>query len=108
MKKAAPERHEAGQLARLNCGTPSRVALPVLADAVDLFVAIDDELAREGMRALARADVVGGECSGGGVGALLAPGVLEHLGLGADASALVFLTEGATDPAGYRAVVQVK
>ncbi len=93
-------------MAGLNCGTPSRVALPVLADAVDLFVAIDDELAREGMRALARAGVVGGECSGGGVGALLAPGVLEHLGLGADASALVFLTEGATDPEGYRAVVR--
>ena len=95
-------------MAGLNCGTPSRVALPVLTEAFDLFVAIDDELARGGMRALARAGVVGGECSGGGVGALLAPGVQEALGLGPGASALVFLTEGATDPEGYRRAVQVK
>ncbi len=93
-------------MAGLNCGTPSRVALPILADAFDLFVAIDDDLAREGMRALARAGVVGGECSGGGVGALLVAEVRERLGLAAGSSALVFLTEGATDPAAYAEIVR--
>jgi diaminopropionate ammonia-lyase len=87
----------------LNCGTPSRIAWPLVSSGIDLFVAIPDDLAREGMRALAREGVVGGECAGGGVGALR--GVLAATGLGPRARALVFLTEGATDPAGYEAIV---
>ena len=95
-------------MAGLNCGTPSPLAFPVLTAGVDLFLAVDDEAAREGMRALAAQGVVGGECSGGGVGAaeaLLGGAAREELGLGPDARVLVFLTEGATDPEGYEAVV---
>jgi diaminopropionate ammonia-lyase len=92
----------------LNCGTPSPLAFPVLAAGVDLFVAADDDLAREGMRTLAEQGIVGGECSGGGVGAaeaLLRGDAREALGVGRDARVLLFSTEGATDPEGYEAVV---
>jgi diaminopropionate ammonia-lyase len=95
-------------MAGLNCGTPSPLAFPVLAAGVDLFVAVDDELARRGMRVLAEQGIVGGECSGGGVGAaeaLLRGDGRQALGLGPDARVLLFSTEGATDPAGYAAVV---
>jgi diaminopropionate ammonia-lyase len=93
-------------MAGLNCGTPSRVAWPTLQQSFDLFVAIDDDLAREGMRRLDAAGVVGGECAGGAVGAL---GALlsspARDALDPASSALVLLTEGATDPAAYEAIV---
>ena len=93
----------------LNCATPSPVAWPELVAGIDLFAAIDDDLAREGMRDLAGAGLVGGECSGGGLGAaravLAAPGVRAALRLPEAPAALVFLTEGATDPAAYEAIV---
>jgi len=96
----------------LNCGTPSMIAWPVLRSGVDVFCAIDDEAAREGMRALARVGIEAGECSGADVGAaleLLGPGadpaLRERLGAGPDARVLLFLTEGVTDPDAYGAIV---
>lgn len=95
-------------MAGLNCGTPSPIAWPIVAAGVDFFCAIDDDLARQGMRDAARERVAAGECSGGAVGAaraLLAPPYRPLLGIAEDASVLLLLTEGATDPAGYEAVV---
>jgi diaminopropionate ammonia-lyase len=96
----------------LNCGTPSLIAFGLLQEAVDAFVAIDDEVAREGMRALRDVGIAAGECSGGGVGAalrLLGPGAdpawRERLRAGPDARVLLFLTEGVTDPDAYDAIV---
>jgi diaminopropionate ammonia-lyase len=96
----------------LNCGTPSLIAFGLLQEAVDAFVAIDDEVAREGMRALHRVGIAAGECSGGGVGAALRllgpdadPAWRERLGAGPDARVLLFLTEGVTDPDAYDAIV---
>jgi diaminopropionate ammonia-lyase len=96
-------------MAGLNCAVPSPLAWPLLASRVDGAVSIDDDVAREGMRRLADLGVVGGECAGGALGAaatLLAdPGSRETLRIPPRASVLVFLTEGATDPAGYREIV---
>jgi diaminopropionate ammonia-lyase len=92
----------------LNCGTPSPLAFPLLTAGVDLFLAIEDDVARDGMRTLAEQGIVGGECSGGGVGAaevLLRGPLREELGVGPESRVLIFLTEGATDPAGYAAIV---
>lgn len=81
----------------LNCGTPSLLAWPVLRNGVDVFCAVDDDVARNGMRALARVGIAAGECSGGGVGAALEvlgdPALRECLGAGPDALVLLFLTE---------------
>jgi len=96
-------------MAGLNCAVPSPLAWPLLAARVDAAVSIDDDVAREGMRRLAALGIVGGECAGGALGAaaeLLAdPAARSMAGIPEDASVLVFLTEGATDPAGYLEIV---
>ncbi len=96
----------------LNCGTPSHLAFPVLQECVDVFCAIEDGVARDGMRALSTAGIRAGEYSGGGVGAalqLLAAGAdpawRATLGAGPDSCVLLFLTEGVTDPDAYDAIV---
>jgi diaminopropionate ammonia-lyase len=95
-------------MAGLNCGTPSPLAWPTMVGGIDFFCAIDDEVAREGMRDVAREGVAAGECSGGAIGAaraLLTGPHRQSLAISSDAGVLVLLTEGATDPAGYEEVV---
>jgi diaminopropionate ammonia-lyase len=99
-------------MAGLNCGLPSLLAWPIVSAGVDSFVAIEDEWAREGMRALAKAGVVAGETGAAGVGGLLAllTGERAHearlsLGITPQTSVLAICTEGATDPESYRRIV---
>jgi diaminopropionate ammonia-lyase len=95
-------------MAGLNCGTPSTVAWPTVSRAYDLFVAIDDDAARAGMRLLAAAGIVAGETGAAGVGGLLelrGSDAWTELGLDRGARVLVLSTEGATDPEAYRAIV---
>jgi diaminopropionate ammonia-lyase len=99
-------------MAGLNCGWPSLLAYPVVSAGVDCFVAIEDEWAREGMRALAQAGVVAGETGAAGVGGLLALLTGERadearaiLGITPDSHVLAICTEGATDPAAYERIV---
>jgi len=96
--------HESS-MAGLNCGIPSPVAWPILSAAFDAFCAITDEAAEWGMRRLAELGIESGECAGGTVGAALltlaGPRADEHrsrLGIGPDATVLLPLTEGVTDP----------
>lgn len=95
----------------LNCDTPSLVAWPDVSGGFDAFVAIEDDRAREAMRALARAGVTAGETGAAGLAGLtetrlgVAGAVGEHLGLGKDSSVLLISTEGATDPEAYTAIV---
>jgi diaminopropionate ammonia-lyase len=99
-------------MAGLNCGTPSLVAWPMLRSAVDLAIAVDDRTARDGMVLMAHAGVESGESGAAGLAGLLRllsdPDLEEpraRLGVGASSSALVFSTEGATDPIGYAKVL---
>jgi len=92
----------------LCCGMPSLLAWPVIRDAVDAFVAIDDEPALAAMRAYHRHGVTSGESGASTLAGLLA--LLQHpaggdLGLGPDATVLVINTEGATDPQHHAEVV---
>jgi diaminopropionate ammonia-lyase len=93
----------------LNCGTPSVVAWPVVSSGFDAYVAVADERAREGMRALARVDVVSGETGAAGVACLLEllddSSVRDRLSIDENTTALVLSTEGATDPAAYESIV---
>jgi diaminopropionate ammonia-lyase len=91
-------------MAGLNCGSVSTLAWPAL-QAFHAFSAIDDALAVWGMRRLAALGLDRGECSGGVVGAardLLAgePSARfrQALEVGPDATVLLLLTEGVTDP----------
>lgn len=99
-------------MAGLNCGTPSPVAWPLVSAGIDLFVAIDDEWARQAMRDLAAEGIVAGETGAAGVAGVMALLADDHaaeirtaLGLGAAARVLVLCTEGATDPQAYRQIV---
>jgi diaminopropionate ammonia-lyase len=99
-------------MAGLNCGVASVVAWPAVSAGIDLFVAIEDERAREGMRALAAAGVVAGETGAAGVGGLIdlltgedAPSVRAALGVSGATRVLVLSTEGATDPDAYARIV---
>lgn len=91
-------------MAGLNCGTPSMVAWPKVSAGFDWFVAMDDEWARAAMRDLAVDGVVAGETGAAALGGLAA-----SIGLIDDArlrgTVVVLCTEGATDPAAYRAIV---
>jgi len=100
-------------MAGLNCGRPSAIAWPVVSQGIDAFIAIPDERAREAMRALARAEIVAGETGAAGLAGLIelltGPGNKpnrEALRLDKHSSALVFVTEGATDPASYGRIVR--
>lgn len=99
-------------MAGLNCGTPSLLAWPIVSTGTDAFVEIDDERAREAMRLLAGVGVVAGETGAAGLGGLIemlggtdTEEVRSFLHLDETTSVLLFVTEGATDPAAYREIV---
>jgi len=96
-------------MAGLNCPTPSPDAWPQVAAAFDGFCAIGDAHVRWGMRRLADEGLDRGGCAGGVVGGLRAlmedPARRAALDLPADATALLVLTEGVTDPAAFAAAV---
>jgi len=99
-------------MAGLNCDTPSIVAWPDVCSGIDAFIAIEDDLAREGMRAFAQIGLVSGETGAAGLAGMLAvnsgelPSIAAPLGLTRDSSVLVLSTEGATDPDAYHAAVR--
>ncbi len=99
-------------MAGLDCGIPSIVAWPIIRDAFDVFLAIEDSWAEEAMQEAARESLVSGESGAAGLGALLAlmrdprlAGARRHLDLGPPARVLVVNTEGDTDPSHYKQVV---
>lgn len=93
----------------LNCGTPSVVAWPEVSTGVDWFVAIDDDAAAVAMRRLADAGVVAGETGAAALAGLTSwandADARAAAGLSNGSTALVVVTEGATDAANYRRVV---
>ncbi len=100
-------------MAGLNCGLPSPLALPLLTQGLDALVAVDDEWAKRAMRLLAAGGVVAGESGAAGVAGLLAlRGSEQHrslcdaLQLDKNSVLLTVITEGATDPTSYRAIVR--
>lgn len=93
----------------LNCGTPSLIAWPAVSQGVDWFAAVHDDTAREAMRDLAAVGVVAGETGAAalaGLAAVLAdPDWRPAAGTRSDATVLLVVTEGATDPNGYEQIV---
>ncbi len=100
------EGEQRSTMAGLNCGTPSPLAWPRVSGGLDWLVAVDDDQARDAMRALAAAGIVSGESGAAtlaGAAQLRADTGNDVLGLGT--TLLLLSTEGATDPVTYREVV---
>ena len=96
----------------LNCGTPSLVAWPLMSAGLDWCVSVGDDDAAGAMRRLAGEGIVSGETGAAALAGLEglvdwaeASGRRSDAGVTAGATVLVLSTEGATDPANYRAVV---
>ncbi|MEO6123514.1 MAG: pyridoxal-phosphate dependent enzyme, partial [Ilumatobacteraceae bacterium] len=93
----------------MNCGLPSAVAWPRLASGVDWVTAVDDDAARQAMRDLAAAAVVAGETGAASLAGLRAllddPTAAAALGDRRELTALIVVTEGATDAAAYKQIV---
>jgi diaminopropionate ammonia-lyase len=90
-------------MAGLNCGLPSEIAWPAVSAGLDTVVTANDDRAREAMRLLAADGIVAGETGAAGLGGLLA----WRDAFGGDFTGkrvLIMNTEGATDPASYRAI----
>jgi diaminopropionate ammonia-lyase len=101
-------------MAGLSCGEVSTLAWPVLNAGAHAAMAIDDRFALEGMRRFASPvgsdpAIVAGECSGGGLGAMMAlrdrPDLRRKLEIDASSRVLLIGTEGDTDAGIYRTVV---
>ena len=99
-------------MAGLNCGRVSILAWPIVSQGIDAFIAVPDERARDAMRALAGMGIVAGETGAAGLAGLieLLTGVenaqrREALSIDESSRALILVTEGATDPVAYRAIV---
>jgi diaminopropionate ammonia-lyase len=93
----------------LNCGRPSLTAWPRLASGIDWLVSVDDDAARQAMRELADAAVASGETGAAalaGLDAILADDdASAELGDLSDSTILIVVTEGATDPENFEAIV---
>jgi diaminopropionate ammonia-lyase len=101
-------------MAMLECYEPSHVAWRILSRMADAFMTVEDADAVMVMNRLAHPlgddpPIVAGESGGAGLAGLIRvandPVWRARIGLGADASALVVNTEGATDPERYRELV---
>ena len=98
-------------MAGLNCGRPSPLALPLITEGMNAFLAVQDAAAERAMRALAEIGVEAGESGAAGLAGLLAvaeAGTAQQraaVGLHPNAVVLVINTEGATDPVNYRRVL---
>lgn len=99
-------------MAGLNCGTPSLLAWPAIRAGIDVFLAVDDDYARDAMRALHTSGVTSGESGAAGLAGLLAlvndPALAQirrALPIGPTSTVLIVSTEGATDPASWSKIV---
>lgn len=94
-------------MAGLNCGLASPLALPAIAAGFAGFLAVDDDRCRAAIRTLADAGLDVGE-TGAAALAGLAALAEDHGGAGLlkpDATVLLLVTEGVTDPANFQAIV---
>jgi diaminopropionate ammonia-lyase len=94
-------------MAGLNCGLASILALPMVTATFDAFVAVDDERCRRAVRALADAGLDVGETGAAALAGLTAV-VDEHrakVPIPGDATVLLLVTEGVTDPANFERIV---
>jgi diaminopropionate ammonia-lyase len=99
-------------MAGLDCAEVSIAAWPTLRAGIHGTVTVSDREAHAAMRELAAAGLAIGDCGASAVAALRALAIEEACGalrdaarIGADSRVLLVATEGPTDPAAYRRVI---
>ena len=102
-------------MAMLECHEPSMIAWRILSRAADAFMTVEDDDAIAAMKRLAfplgdDPAIVAGESGGVGLAALMKvarnSSLREQIGLGPDARIFLINTEGATDPALYKTLIE--
>jgi diaminopropionate ammonia-lyase len=103
-------------MAGLACGEPSTLAWDILSRSADFFVSVPDEVAKVGMRVLAKPlgddqKVISGESGAVGVGLIYEvmkrePDFKKAAGLDENSVVLLISTEGDTDPENYKKIVE--
>ena len=104
-------------MAGLACGEPCTIGWDMMRRYTDHFVSVPDEVAKRGMRVLARPEgadepIVSGESGAVGVGLVVElmtneglAAFRDSIGLGSDSKVLCISTEGDTDRESYRRIV---
>ena len=97
-------------MAGLNCGEVSLEAWPILKAFSRCFAKCSDEVAKRGMRELAKEHIVSGEsgCAGFAAFSYIAqhiPQMREALGIDENSVVLCINTEGDTDPENYLKII---
>jgi len=104
-------------MAGLACGDPSHMAWDILKPATDAFLKCSDDIARRGMRVLAKPmqgdqKIISGESGSVTLGAVVEIlsseefyTIKNELDLTSDSKILLYSTEGDTDPEVYRDIV---
>ena len=82
-------------MGRLDCKTPSHIALKYLARQADLFMTIDDERVEKTVAELAAAGIATSPSGGAGIAALMHGRHLPELGLDENSKVVCILSEGA-------------
>jgi diaminopropionate ammonia-lyase len=94
-------------MAGLNCGLASMLALPIVTATFDAFVAVGDDRCRDALRTLAGLGLDVGETGAAALAGLMAV-VEDHrdaLPIPEQATVLLLVTEGVTDPANFERIV---
>jgi diaminopropionate ammonia-lyase len=113
-KKTDVEVHEETLMAGLSVGEPSGIAWQILSEEASDYITIPENLIAPAMRLLAQPlggdpTVVAGESAIAGLAALIAGAqqspLRDALGLTSEARVLLIGSEGATDPAIYKSIV---
>lgn len=100
-------------MAGLNCGEVSLNVWPVLKAFSRCFAKCSDDVAKEGMRILAKEKIISGESGSAGFAMFNyiikdAPEVADILGLNENSIVLCINTEGDTDPDNYAEIIKEK
>lgn len=102
-------------MAGLNCGRPSLVAWDDIKNHYHLFIAIEDDFARDAMRRYYYPlgddrKIISGESGAAGLAGLLAllenKELCQRIGLNQNSRVLLFNTEGDTDPLNFSEIVK--
>ncbi len=97
-------------MAGLSCGTPSKLAWDIISSNSNYFISCNDEIAKIGMRELAKLNIVSGESGGVSYGILKYASeknhsILDKLEIDKNSKIMIISTEGDTDPTFYQKVL---